>query len=69
MNLLIEIFSIQGIDQLRWDWISGNFYVLNSHFGMIYVCNSELKLCRNLIEKSDKTGSTVKALALDPTKG
>lgn len=59
---------LTGIDQVRLDWTSGNWYFLNSEFGIIFVCSDEMKFCTILIESTEKPKS-MKGLALDPTKG
>ncbi|KAJ6647666.1 Prolow-density lipoprotein receptor-related protein 1, partial [Pseudolycoriella hygida] len=51
---------------MRLDWISTNWYFLNTDFGLIFVCNSQMKHCSILIESFV---NKPKSMALDPTKG
>ncbi len=57
---------ISAVDEMRIDWISTNWYFLNTEFGLIFVCNAEMQHCSIII---DNFVHKPKSMALDPTKG
>lgn len=48
------------------DWTSGNWYFLNTEFGVIFVCSPLMQFCNIIVESFE---NKPKSLALDPTKG
>lgn len=62
----ITCFLYIDIDEFRLDWTSGNWYFLNSEFGVIFVCSSLMQYCNIIVESFDHKP---KSMALDPTKG
>lgn len=64
MRFHFKLFS--AVDEMRLDWISGNWYFLNTDFGLIFVCNAEMKHCTIIIESFVHKP---KSMVLDPTKG
>lgn len=63
LSPLIEEGTIQ---QIAFDWISENWYFLDDHREIIYVCTYSLEWCRILLEYDL---SKPRAFAVDPTSG
>lgn len=55
-----------AIDELKLDWISKNWYFVNSNTGIIFVCNHKMTHCSILVESHP---DDLSALELDPIKG
>ncbi|XP_030747153.1 prolow-density lipoprotein receptor-related protein 1 [Sitophilus oryzae] len=60
---LVEVESIQ---QMAYDWVSGNWYFLEDQKETIVLCNNALQWCNILVEQNL---AKPRALALDPTTG
>lgn len=58
--------TITKIQQIAYDFMAGNFYLLDVN-DYIILCNGDVKYCRVITE--DKQGGEPKSLALDPTRG
>lgn len=52
--------------KIAFDWISSNFYFVDDAREMIFVCRTDLDLCRSVI---DTDLSKPRGLAIDPTAG
>lgn len=52
--------------KMAFDWITQNYYFVDDAREMIFVCRSELDLCRSVV---DSELSKPRGLALDPTQG
>ncbi|XP_035227303.1 prolow-density lipoprotein receptor-related protein 1-like isoform X2 [Stegodyphus dumicola] len=63
---LPDLFSQSNVNQIAYEWISGNWYFLDDEREMLFVCNKTLEVCISLI---DVSLSKPKHIALDPTKG
>ncbi|XP_055372745.1 prolow-density lipoprotein receptor-related protein 1 [Condylostylus longicornis] len=59
------LVSASSIEQIRLDWISGNWYFMNTDSKMIILCSNNLKYCLPVLRSLVKPTS----MALDPTKG
>jgi len=59
MNLL-------DVNHMALDWISGNWYFITLESHLIYVCTSEMRHCKIILEKNVNHPHK---MALDPTKG
>jgi len=61
-----KLFSFANVNQIAYDWISGNWYFLNDIHSSIFLCNGTVQVCITLIEaKLNKP----RGIAIDATKG
>ncbi|KAG8200378.1 hypothetical protein JTE90_028559 [Oedothorax gibbosus] len=60
------LYSQSTLSQIAFDWVSENWYFLDSDRAMLFVCKNSLSVCVTLI---DTSFSKPKDIALDPTKG
>ncbi|XP_043066692.1 low-density lipoprotein receptor-related protein 1 isoform X1 [Drosophila bipectinata] len=60
-----SIATRQFFTELRLDWLSGNWYLLNEDDGMVYLCTNAMTFCRLILQQVDHVSS----LVVDPTKG
>lgn len=51
---------------MRIDWITGNWYFVNTDAGMIAMCNKMLTICSIVVEIY---GQKLNTLEIDPIKG
>ncbi|XP_014679192.1 PREDICTED: LOW QUALITY PROTEIN: low-density lipoprotein receptor-related protein 1-like, partial [Priapulus caudatus] len=59
-------FSLNGVEQMALDWISGNWYFVDEDRDMIFVCNGTLSVCFIVVETQLQEP---RGIALDPTQG
>lgn len=55
-----------AIDIIRIDWISGNWYFVDTDDGLLMLCDPQLIECSIIIDMSDKK---LNALEVDPSNG
>ncbi|XP_074039673.1 LDL receptor protein 1 [Leptinotarsa decemlineata] len=60
------LLEIEAIQQMVFDWITGNWYFMDDQREVIIVCTNNLRWCNMLIEYDL---SKPRSLALDPTSG
>ncbi|XP_031616659.1 prolow-density lipoprotein receptor-related protein 1 isoform X3 [Contarinia nasturtii] len=60
------ITRLNSVDILRIDWITGNWYFVNTENGLIVLCNPAMTLCSIIVEISRQKINT---LELDPLNG
>ncbi|KAK2718097.1 hypothetical protein QYM36_006775 [Artemia franciscana] len=62
----LPLYSMNTVNQIAHDWISGNWYFLDDARELIILCNGTLDVC---IAVLDFDVRTPRGIALDPTKG
>lgn len=63
MCLFLDISSI------HYDWISNNWYFVDSHNNLVILCSSTLLYCHIILHLSPITSSKIQSIALDPNDG
>lgn len=63
---LMNCIRLSAIDELKLDWISKNWYFVNTNSGLIFVCNHKMTRCSILVESYP---DDLSSLELDPIKG
>lgn len=64
--MLFIILFFTAVDILRIDWITGNWYFVNTDNGLIVLCNPSMMICTIVVEIH---GQKINTLELDPIKG
>ncbi|XP_023030772.1 low-density lipoprotein receptor-related protein 1 [Drosophila willistoni] len=59
------ILPQQFLAELRLDWLSGNWYLLNADESLLYLCTNAMTFCRLILQQA----ANLSSLVLDPTKG
>lgn len=57
------------ISQFALDWVSRNWYFMDTINNFIFVCSQEMKNCRIVIQTIQNDPIKIRALAIDPTLG
>lgn len=57
------------ISQFSLDWISRNWYFLDTANNFIFVCTNEMKFCKTIVPSTKNNQVKLKTFALDPTAG
>ncbi|KAG5677308.1 hypothetical protein PVAND_007077 [Polypedilum vanderplanki] len=57
------------ISQFALDWVSQNWYFMDTINNFIFLCSHEMKNCRIIIQTSQNDPIKVRAFVIDPTSG
>lgn len=57
------------ISQFVLDWMSRNWYFMDSSNNFIFICTSEMKFCRIIIKSAKNETNKFRTFALDPSAG